>query len=211
MTKKQALTVIGAPLSNTSKMPCKSFGLPTRACAVGTSLMKNPNSTCHFCYANKGFYTLFPEVKASQERRLASLCHPDWVDAMVALIGKDQWFRWHDSGDLQDVQHLERIVAVCLKTPECRHWMPTREFGIVRQYLEKGGQIPANLTIRLSAYMVDGAPPRPNGLTHLTTSTVHHSKDPVGLRCNAPQQDGHCLDCRACWDKSVPNVSYHQH
>ena len=29
--------------------------------------------------------------------------------------------------------------------------------------------------------------------------------------CRAPDQGGKCLDCRACWDKDVKNVSYGKH
>ena len=45
-------------------------------------------------------------------RRLESLKHPQWVEAMVALIHGEPWFRWHDSGDLQSPEHLKKIFEV---------------------------------------------------------------------------------------------------
>lgn len=57
-------------LSNTSKMPCYSWGLPVQACTTGAKLINNPNSACFHCYANKGMYR-FPVVKTANERRLA--------------------------------------------------------------------------------------------------------------------------------------------
>ena len=55
-----------------------------------------------------------------------SLDHPQWVQAMVVLIDKQPWFRWHDSGDIQSLEHLEKIFEVCRLTPETSHWLPTR-------------------------------------------------------------------------------------
>jgi hypothetical protein len=119
-----------------------------------------------------------------------------------------QYFmRFHDSGDLQSVEHLTKICAVAALTPKVKHWLPTRELGIVKQYEAQGGTVPDNLLIRVSATMVDGSPTR----AWLHTSTVH-TVVTKGLRaCPAPTQGNKCLDCRACWSKKVANVSYHLH
>jgi hypothetical protein len=53
-------------------------------------------------------------------------------------------FRWHDSGDVQDVDHLEKIFEVCRLTPSKRHWMPTREAWI-KDHMQDA---PANLVVR---------------------------------------------------------------
>ncbi len=34
---------------------------------------------------------------------------------------------------------------------------------------------------------------------------------PENKTCPAAKQDNKCLSCRACWDKSVPNVAYGKH
>ena len=54
--------------------------------------------------------------------------NPYWVDAMTTLINskKSDVFRWHDSGDVQDPEHLLKIFEVCENTPDKKHWMPTR-------------------------------------------------------------------------------------
>jgi hypothetical protein len=119
---------IAGNLTNTTKMPCKSYGLPAlTSCNVGAKLAQLDGSICSKCYANgKGNYR-FPVVKNAQQRRLESLTHPDWVDAMVTLVGDDRYFRWHDSGDVQDAAHFTNIVAVCRRTRGTKHWLPTRE------------------------------------------------------------------------------------
>jgi len=155
---------------------------------------------CYNCYALKGCY-VFKVVQEAQYKRLKAIRHPDWVKAMALLINskKADVFRWHDSGDVQDKEHLQKIYEVCRLTPSKRHWMPTREAWIKDHLKDK----PANLVIRLSSPMVDQGPVSswPN------TSTVVTS----GASCPAPKQNNECGSCRQCWDSSIKNISYGKH
>jgi hypothetical protein len=205
---KRAAEAITHTLSKPEKMPCKSYGIPATECKTGSKLRQVPGSVCSDCYACKGRYEMTNVAKA-QDARIKSIDSPDWTLAMARLIGTDEYFRWHDSGDLQSVQHLIKIAMVCIMTPDTQHWLPTKEKGMVAEFLRNGGTIPANLTIRVSGAMIDGAPPKvPEGCV---TSTVHEKQAPKGQACIAPEQDGFCKDCRACWSKDVANVSYHRH
>lgn len=192
-------------LSNPSKMPCKSYGLPAQACKVGSKLRQVEGSTCEHCYAyDRGRYVT-PVVKNAQARRLQSIERDDWAESMVTAINKNARFRWHDSGDIQSPEHLAKIVEVCERTPKTIHWLPTREAKVVASH---AGKIPDNLVIRVSAAMIDGPPPK--RFTH--TSTVHDKTIPINSHtCPAPLQNGECGDCRACWNPGVQNISYHQH
>jgi hypothetical protein len=119
-------------------------------------------------------------------------------------------FRWHDSGDIQNLEHLERIVEVCRLTPDVRHWLPTREYAIVTAYKEKHGSFPDNLNVRLSAYMVDG--PLPEGAAaRLGVTMSGVTSDPQKVSCPAYTQGGVCGSCRACWDKNQAVVFYPKH
>jgi hypothetical protein len=206
MLKKDASMLTGG-LTQTSKMPCKSYSLPTEACKTGFKMSKIAGSVCSVCYADKGFYKMYQNnVKPAQFARLDSLTSPYWVDAMVALIGLDDYFRWHDSGDLQGLDHFEKIVEVAQLTPKTRHWLPTREYAIIKAFISAGGVIPKNLIVRLSGMYPDKAVIVPKTLQNvkgITTSNVH-TKKPLGRACKAPEQDGECGDCRDCWtDKPV--------
>lgn len=205
MTSKLAREITGG-LGNPSKMPGASFGLSAYDCAVGSKLRLVPGSTCATCYATKGHYR-YASVQTAHARRLAGLTHPRWVEAMAHLISREEFFRWHDSGDLQGIDHLERIIEVARRTPKTRHWLPTREKGLLTRWVRTGNAIPENLTIRLSAALLDQ--PAPN--VGIPTSTVHKDREPIGHACPAPSQGNACGSCRACWDRSVPNVSYHAH
>jgi hypothetical protein len=196
-------------LSNPSKMPCYGFSIPAVKCITGMKLRKVVNSICSKCYAMKGMYG-FPAVKNALMKRWEKLNHPEWVSAMSVLINskeKSGFFRWHDSGDVQSVEHLSRIVDVCKLTPHIQHWLPTREYSFVSEYL-KTNPFPTNLTVRLSALMLEGQPPVAIAKRlGLTTSGV--SKE--GFTCPASQQNNECRDCRACWMKENKNINYKQH
>ena len=182
-------------------MPGWAYGFPAPECKTGTKLRDIEGSTCHKCYAMKGCY-VFPVVQAAQYRRLEAIRSPLWVGAMALLINskKSKWFRWHDSGDVQDVDHLLKIFAVCKLTPETRHWLPTRE-AWTQDFLD---QVPSNLTLRFSMPMIDQAAAG----SWANTSTVVSGQ---GRTCPAPDQSNECKDCRACWDPSVKNVAYGKH
>ena len=199
MLKKEAKKITGG-LSKPSKMPGPAYNLPAWACKTGAKLRKVPGSPCYGCYAFKGRYN-FSNVQQALQRRLEALESPLWVEAMVTLIKGQEFFRWHDSGDIQSEQHLKNIFEVCKLTPETKHWLPTQE----REYLKDPEAVPANLIIRLSGSKIDGPSPK---AWPWTSSVVTSSE---ARTCPAPEQGNQCGSCRACWDKSTRNVAYGKH
>jgi len=195
----EAWKLVGG-LSKPSKMPGWAYGLPAKECKTGSKLRKVKDSVCYNCYALKGCY-VFKVVQEAQYRRLAATKSPLWVGAMALLINskKSKEFRWHDSGDVQDEEHLLKIFSVCKLTPETRHWMPTRE-AWVKHFLP---ECPDNLVIRFSMPMIDQ--PAAGGWDNTSTVVT------AGRTCPAPEQNNECKNCRACWDKSVKNVAYGKH
>lgn len=202
-------------LSFTTKMPCPSFALPAGLdCNTGKKLMQVQGSVCKSCYARKGHYVYPAAAKLRQdnlrETKLAlrsPLVRERWVATLTGLIYSTgtAWFRWHDSGDILAELHLHMIFDVCLRTPEVRHWIPTREYGFVQSVLF-GRQLPRNCTIRLSAHMIGDVLPSKK----LPTSSV----GAFGYACPATYDasyEGNCRDCRACWDRRVKNVDYRKH
>jgi hypothetical protein len=199
MNTKEAWTLVGG-LSKPSKMPGWSIGIPAKECKTGKKLRQIKNSVCEGCYALKGCY-VFAVVQAAQYKRLKAIAHPQWVEAMATLINskKPDVFRWHDSGDVQDVQHLEKIFEVCRLTPAKRHWMPTREAWIKDHMVNA----PANLVVRFSSPMIDQGPVK----SWANTSTVSTKS----RTCPAPDNNNECGSCRACWDPLVKNIEYGKH
>lgn len=211
-TVKEAWGVVGG-LSNPGKMPGYGYSLPASRCKVGQMLKEAEGSICSVCYAQRNRYR-FPEVQRALERRYESLTHPGWVEAMAFLIThyskESPYFRWHDSGDLQGVWHLENICEVARLTPGVRHWLPTHEVGIVQRFRANGGQIPPNLVIRISAAMLNQRAVD-IGLPTSSSSEAEELAPEGSYHCPAPKQGNSCGSCRACWDESVRNVDYHTH
>lgn len=197
----QALNLIGS-LSKPSKMPAWSWSISAQDCITGSKLREIEGSTCSECYALRGRY-LFNNVTAAHARRRAALDHPQFVEAFVIVLTRlyanmrrdEDRFRWFDSGDLPNLEALEKIVTIAEATPQIQHWLPTRELQIVRRLSRP---IPANLTIRLSAPMVG------QSITPLPGTTWSGVDVPGIDQCPAPQQNNQCGDCRLCWgDKPV--------
>ena len=199
MLKKEAREITGG-LSKPSKMPGPAYNLPAWKCITGVKLQAVPGSVCAGCYALKGRYR-FSNVRMALARRLESLKHPRWVEAMTVLIKGEPWFRWHDSGDLQGPDHIKKIFEVCKLTPETQHWMPTREARFLK--LLDPAIIPSNLIIRMSSHMIDQGP-----VTFWPWTSTVSTKSKT---CPAQDQGNSCRDCRACWDRSVSNVTYPKH
>ena len=207
LSKKEAVAICGS-LSEPSKMHGHAYSLPAKDCRIGSLLQQLSKTVCSRCYALRGRY-VFPVVRKAMERRLASLSHPRWVEAVTRLIQRsgDAHFRWHGSGDIQSLEHLRNIVAVARSLPTVKFWLPTREYQTVEAYRRTGGRIPRNLCIRYSAHLIDGPPPLHYGLPASTVSS-HPNKAPPGAhQCPAHRQGNRCGACRACWDPKVKIVN----
>ena len=108
---------------------------------------------------------------------------------------------------MASVEQLVAIVNVAHMTPTIKHWLPTQERGMVKQYLANGGTFPSNLVVRISAAKVDTAL---KGHTNTSNVITKHA-EPTGQECMAYTRGNNCGDCRACWSPEVSNVSYRKH
>jgi len=199
-------------LSNPAKMPSYAWGIPTEYCKTGSKLAKIDGTICNKCYADKGCY-VFPMVRAMYEKRYQAIFLPEWVDYMAEMLTlkyknltkSRRYHRWFDSGDVQSYEHLMKIFEVCELTPHIKYWLATREYQIIDMIKEE--DVPKNLCLRVSATKVDGALPK----FWKWTSGVHKDKRHKGKECRAYTTNNNCGDCRACWSRSVKQVSYEEH
>lgn len=228
LTKKELLSnsieEIGG-LSMPSKMPWYSYSIPPKFCITGSKLVDIINSVCYGCYATKNTY-LYPNTVNAMDRRYAKIGDPNWVSYFSNLLNslaereKDKnklYFRWHDAGDIQSVEHLSKIVEIANNCPTIKFWIPTREYSIVQEwYSIKGNFIPSNLTIRLSAHMVGRIIAPTRGIFRDLPNSCVVEKGSYSLNlgihyCPSSQQEGKCLDCRACWNPKIKTVAYTKH
>lgn len=202
-------------LTKVSKMPGNVWNLPAAECITGGKLHEQTGTVCSGCYARKGHFRR-PNVKLSQYRNLRIVrgCQAsgDWEPFVAAFVeafrsSGPQHFRWHSSGDLQSVEHLRAIVEIARRVPEVSFFLPTKEFRFVRQV---GADYPENLVVRLSNPRLDEYRPAPLGLP--ASGVTSNGSVPKGAwLCPAPEQDGKCADCRACWDGQEMMVVYRKH
>lgn len=206
-------------LSAPSKMPGFSIGLPATACKTGAKLAKVAGSVCANCYALKGNYR-YDNVVNAQKARLSAIDSPNWVADMTRAIGTaceklgEPFFRWHDSGDIQNVRHLLNIVQVCHNLPHISFWLPTKEYKLVKMLAHM--KMPPNLVVRVSAPKIDLSYSA-KGVLSASVSTRKTwiggktMPRPGAFLCRAYGQNGACGDCRLCWSPNVAEVTYPKH
>jgi len=203
-------------MSKPSKMPEESFNIPAINCHAGGHMVGVKGAVCWKCYALSGRYAMPNTINAMQLR--FDFANTDYfIPVMVFYINKKgtKHFRWFDSGDIQSIKMLDNICEICRQTPGTKHWLPTKEWRLVRKYIEFDGNIiPENLDIRLSALYINGKPPtRLARRLGLNTSTVvtKNIYEKLSFKCPSSKQENQCKNCRACWTKGVKNVPYLYH
>lgn len=225
-TTLKTAQAVGKIMKGNSKVHGSTFSVDPTVCKTGAKLVNVEGSTCSGCYAIK-LGKVYKSAQGSWENNLALWLDAlttdpmEWVDSMVYQINHIAMskakkgekgaglHRWFAAGDLPNMDALRAIVAVAKATPHIRHWLPTREKALVRKYLATNLEgFPANLTVRLSAAMVDAAPLQAGTVT----STVHtKGNEHHGFACPAYETDGSCGSCTACWSNDVANISYQKH
>ena len=169
---------------------------------------------------------IFPDVQNALNKRLSHIKNdPLWVDAMIYILNKKKkdkkklsLFRWHDSGDIQSEEHLDKICEIARATPNIKHWLPTKEIVMVRNY-SKTHIFPENLNVRISAFKINGKAVKIDGTTTSVTATkVGVNKDESNHDCpiyadklHVHEHGKSCGDCTACYDRLITNVTYLKH
>jgi hypothetical protein len=200
-------------LSQTTKMPCKSWSLEAvKTCPGSHNANGKLVQVCQGCYADTGFYKMKNAVKLRQENR-EDWKRWDWVDDMVDLLKDEDYFRWFDSGDIYHPDLAAKIYEVMKITNFTLHWLPTRSHKIprIKLWLTKMKRLP-NVSVRYSSDRVNQFNRRVHG-SMVYDSTKRKGSDKILSVeiCRASTQGGKCGDCRACWDKTICVIGYPAH
>jgi hypothetical protein len=164
---------------------------------------------CKGCYATTGNYN-YPNVKAPRLHNREDWTRLSWVDDMVNELNNDRYFRWFDSGDMYTLGLAEKMLEVMIRTPWCKHWLPTRmhKFPKFKQVLADM-QALKNVMVRFSSDSVNG-----EYIKKLHGSVIIPDIESVkkGMTlCRAYENSGKCNGCRACYDKKVKVIAYPAH
>jgi hypothetical protein len=197
-------------LSKTSKLGTKSWSLQAlETCPGSVGADGKLVAACSGCYATTGMYH-FGAVKAVRADNKEDWKRAEWVSDMVASLRKDGYFRWFDSGDMYSLELAEKMLAIMESTPSTKHWLPTRmhKFPKFQAIIAKMKALP-NVMVRPSSDAVDGTY---TAGVHGSTILPAGAPVPEGVTvCKAPEQDGKCLSCRACYSKDIPVIGYVAH
>lgn len=197
-------------VSKTSKLGTLSWSLQAvETCPGAVGDDGQLVAACSGCYATTGCYN-FPDTKKVRADNKAAWQEADWVAVMTKALQKQKYFRFFDSGDMYAIGLAEKIYELAKGLPNTKFWIPTRmhKFAKFQNIIAKLNALD-NVIVRPSSDNVDGTYTKGvHGSTILPDATMADSNTFV---CSAPSQGGKCMDCRACYDKSVPVIGYIAH
>ena len=193
-------------LSQTSKMPCKSLGVPIdKTCSGMLDKQGIIKEICEKCYGEKGAY-LWPNSVNHKEHNYQEMHKEEFVPDMIKLLLPMDYFRWFDIGDVENETILESIYTICSETPNTQHWIPTKCRDLFDNELWKALESLPNVTVRFSSPSKKGV--YTLGLhqsvaisdkSQLTSDLFLCRAKSIGFKKNGKPQPKKCHNCRACW------------
>ena len=204
-------------LSKTSKMPCKSISLPIEETCKGRYKLNSKilKEICEKCYAGKGAYNWPPSVKLKNHNLVETRKH-NFVPDMIKLLSKMDYFRWFDSGDIENEIMLEKLYQICLETPNTKHWIPTKSRDLFDQYLWEMLEALPNVKVRFSSPSKNGKYDNIHGSTAISDKSQLDGNlflckaKSIGFKKNGKPNPKKCHNCRACWHNPRP-IAYEVH
>ena len=204
-------------LSKTSKMPCKSISLPIEETCKGRYELNSKilKEICEKCYAGKGAYN-WPNSINLKNHNLSETRKHNFVPDMIKLLSKMDYFRWFDSGDIENEIMLEKLYQICLDTPNTKHWIPTKSRDLFDQYLWEMLESLPNVKVRFSSPSKNGKYDNIHGSTAISDKSQLDGNlflckaKSIGFKKNGKPNPKKCHNCRACWHNSRP-IAYEVH
>lgn len=190
-----------------------AWGIP----AGGQYCPQSGNSeVCDSCYAKKGFY-LQEHVDKNKQDNANDWQNIDWENEMVNKLNRLQkykYFRWFDSGDLYSLQLGEKIKNVIQRTPDVKHWIPTRMYKDknFKHILDQINLLP-NAIVRFSNDTFNDYKGYDSVVVN-NISILQNSMNifPCPFDFNTTNgfniEKKTCDQCFACWDKNTKLIAY---
>ncbi len=165
------------------------------------------------CYAHK-LEKLRPTVRNAYQRNLNILIsEPDtyWREVEAAIM-MSCFFRFHVSGDIPNMDYLERMVDIARRQKHCEILCFTKRYEFVNEYIRKNETLPENLHLIFSGWpglaMVN---PYQLPEAHVKFRDGTTTAKPEAVRCS-----GNCTECAVCdggcWSlKNGEQVVFNEH
>ena len=162
------------------------------------------------CYAAK-LCRLYPTVRKAYARNLDILKNnmDDYFTQVKAAAMVNKYFRFHVSGDIYDMNYLDRMVKLANELPGTTFLAFTKQYNFINNYLQYAA-IPDNLKIIFSEWPgMDMDNPYNLPVAH------------VIFKNQVPADDwkicgGNCTECACrgvgCWElKKGEHIAFYEH
>ena len=110
-----------------------------------------------YCYDVKACLQ-YGNVRNARARNTALAIHnrKEFFGQIVAKLSRtrNQFFRWHVSGDILDSDYFGNMVRIAEEFPAITFWTYTKQYAVVNRWIDENGNLPANLHIMFSQWKV---------------------------------------------------------
>ena len=172
---------------------------------------KNCESCAGLCYAAK-LCRLRPTVKEAYDRNLAILKEDrdGYFIQVKAAAMVTRFFRFHVSGDIIDIDYLDRMVKLARELKGTEFLAFTKNYEDVNEYF-KAHKKPANLHLIFSLPFDGARIDNPHNLPTAAVIMRGQEPDPSYKVCG-----GNCTECACrgvgCWQlKKGETIAFKQH
>lgn len=162
------------------------------------------------CYAAK-LCRLRPTVKAAYDRNLRILKNDidGYFIQVKAAAMTSRYFRFHVSGDIPDMNYLDRMIKLAEELPGTAFLAFTKQYNFVNNFLQYA-KIPANLKIIFSAWP---GMPMENPHNMPVANVIFKGQEPAE---NWKICGGNCTECACrgvgCWElKKGEQIAFYEH
>ena len=176
---------------------------PITTCAAGCACAKK-------CYAAK-LCRVRLTVRNAYQRNLDILKNDrdGYFLQVKAAAMVSRYFRFHVSGDIPDIEYLDRMVKLAQELPGTTFLVFTKQYNFVNNFMQHG-QIPSNLKIIFSAWP---GMPMDNPHNMPVAHVIFKGQEPADhwKICG-----GNCSDCACrgvgCWElKKGEHIAFYEH
>lgn len=180
---------------------------PVVTCAAGVPCAKK-------CYACK-LCRIYPFVKSAYNHNYSILNNDPaayWLQVTAsAMVTK--YFRFHVSGDIPTAEYFNNMIATAEKVPTTEFLCFTKQYSIVNNYIDNGGEIPANLHIIFSRWDDCSGWNTPNPYRLPESTVIFKGED---IPENVKVCGGNCAECACrgvgCWElKNGETIAFYEH
>lgn len=163
------------------------------------------------CYASK-LCRIYPSVKASYDRNLAILneSRDAYFTQVKASAMMSRYFRFHVSGDIIDLDYLDRMVKLVKECKGTDFLVFTKNYEDVNEYFAKHRR-PKNLHLILSLPFDGAEIDNPHNMPTAAVVLKGNEPKPSYKVCG-----GNCTECACrgvgCWElKKGETIAFREH